>query len=128
MTTAIDHAKEVAALKAKVAELEYWIKRQQRQISRLSYFHDRLKADKGLMPTKVFMRIVNALHSDRRASVTSEELDAALQFFLEYRPHIEVKPTAAARPRAATRGGPARPQAPPLPRTIEEWDRSRRRR
>jgi hypothetical protein len=29
------------------------------------------------MPTKALMRIVNALHSDRRASVTTQDLDAA---------------------------------------------------
>jgi len=34
------------------------------------------------MPTKALMRIVSALHSSRRAAVTSQELDAALQRLL----------------------------------------------
>jgi hypothetical protein len=95
--------RENAALRSELAEAKHALVRRQNAYSRLSHFHERLKANRGLMPTKAFMRIVNALHSDRRASITSQELDAALQLLLAYRPHVEVKVAAAQRPRASLR-------------------------
>jgi Tfp pilus assembly protein PilN len=51
--------RENAALRRELAETKHALMRRQNAYSKLSHFHERLTADKGLMPTKAFTRIVD---------------------------------------------------------------------
>jgi hypothetical protein len=82
---------ELAELKRRVAELERHLSRQQNANGRLSYFHEQLKRDKGLLSKKQDALFLKVLHPDRFSNATADELDKAMTIYTNLRDVLVVK-------------------------------------
>jgi hypothetical protein len=96
-------ADENAKLKRRVAELERYLARAQNAHSRLSYFHERLKTDRGFLSKKNDALFLNVLHPDRAQQVSQHELTKALALYTQLRDELVIKAPAESKARKAAR-------------------------
>jgi hypothetical protein len=89
---------QIETLKAKIADREYYLEREQKAHARLEYALGRFRAGKGVASAKAFRVIDLCLHPDTRGQVTDKQADQAMVIWNWCRERLVGKDAKTAKP------------------------------